>query len=63
MSTLVIVQVCSYLKWKEREHVIPLSLSFLKGLTSLQKIETSILETITSVAVHKSVCKDNLASI
>ncbi|MCI4439455.1 type II toxin-antitoxin system VapC family toxin [archaeon] len=43
-STLVIAQVCSYLKWKKRETVIPLFLSFLKGLTSLQKIETSILD-------------------
>ena len=43
-STLVIAQVCSYLKWKKRENVIPLFLSFLKGLVSLQKIETSILD-------------------
>jgi predicted nucleic acid-binding protein len=43
-STLVIAQVCSYLKWKRREDVIPLFLSFLKGLTSLQKIETSMLD-------------------
>jgi predicted nucleic acid-binding protein len=44
VSTLVTAQVCSYLKWKKRESVIPLFLSFLKGLTSLQKIETSILD-------------------
>ncbi|MBO3797523.1 MAG: type II toxin-antitoxin system VapC family toxin [Thermoproteota archaeon] len=43
-STLVIAQVCSYLKWKKRPDAIPLFLSFLKGLTSLQKIETSILD-------------------
>jgi predicted nucleic acid-binding protein len=43
-STLVIAQVCSYLKWKRRQDVIPLFLSFLKGLTSLQKIETSMLD-------------------
>ncbi len=43
-STLVIAQVCSYLKWKKKENVIPLFLSFLKGLTSLQKIETNILD-------------------
>ncbi|MBO3833288.1 MAG: type II toxin-antitoxin system VapC family toxin [Candidatus Brockarchaeota archaeon] len=43
-STLVIAQVCSYLKWKKKHDVIPLFLSFLKGLTSLQKIETSILD-------------------
>ncbi len=43
-STLVIAQVCSYLKWKKRQDAIPLFLSFLKGLTSLRKIETSILD-------------------
>jgi predicted nucleic acid-binding protein len=43
-STLVIAQVCSYLKWKKQENVIPLFLSFLKGLVSLQKVETSILD-------------------
>lgn len=36
--------MCSYLKWKRKQDVIPSFLSFLKGLTSLQKIETSILD-------------------
>jgi predicted nucleic acid-binding protein len=43
-STLVIAQVCSYLKWKRKQNVIPLFLSLLKGLTSLQKVETHILD-------------------
>lgn len=43
-STLVIVQVCSYLKWKGRQDAIPLFLSLLKRLTSLEKIETNILD-------------------
>lgn len=43
-STLVIAQVCSYLKWKRKQNVIPLFLSFLKGLTTLQKIETHMLD-------------------
>lgn len=43
-STLVIAQVCSYLKWKRMQNVIPLFLSFLKGLTTLQKIETHMLD-------------------
>jgi predicted nucleic acid-binding protein len=43
-STLVIAQVCSYLKWKRRQNVIPLFLSFLKALTSLQKTETHMLD-------------------
>lgn len=43
-STLVITQVCSYLKWKRRQSVIPLFLSLLKKLTALQKVETHILD-------------------
>ena len=43
-STLVIAQVCGYLKWKRMQNVIPLFLSFLKGLTTLQKIETHMLD-------------------
>jgi len=43
-STLVISQVCSYLKWKRRENVIPLFLSLLKRLSALQKIETNMLD-------------------
>ena len=43
-STLVIVQVCSYLKRKGRQIVIPLFLSMLKRLTSLEKVETHILD-------------------
>lgn len=43
-STLAIAQVCSYLKWKRRQSIIPLFLSFLKGLTTLQKIETHMLD-------------------
>lgn len=43
-STLVITQVCSYLKWKGRQNVIPLFLSLLKRLTSLQKVETHMLD-------------------
>lgn len=43
-STLVITQVCSYLKWKRRQSAIPLFLSLLKTLTSLQKIETRMLD-------------------
>jgi predicted nucleic acid-binding protein len=43
-STLAIAQVCSYLKWRRRQNIIPLFLSFLKGLTTLQKIETHMLD-------------------
>ena len=43
-STLVVTQVCSYLRWKGRQSVIPLFLSLLKRLTSLGKVETHILD-------------------
>ena len=43
-STLVVTQVCSYLIWKGRQNAIPLFLSLLKTLTSLQKIETHVLD-------------------
>jgi len=43
-STLAIAQVCSYLKWKKRQNIIPLFLSFIKGLVTLQKIQTNILD-------------------
>ena len=43
-STLVVTQVCSYLRWKGRQSVIPLFLSLLKRLTSLDKVETHILD-------------------
>lgn len=43
-STLVVAQVCGYLKWKGRQNAIPFFLSLLKTLTSLQKIETHILD-------------------
>ncbi|MFQ5950985.1 MAG: type II toxin-antitoxin system VapC family toxin, partial [Candidatus Geothermarchaeales archaeon] len=43
-STLVITQVCSYLRWKKRQETIPSFLSLLRGLTSLQKLDTRILD-------------------
>ena len=43
-STLVIIQVCSYLKWKRRQNAIPIFLSLLKSLASLQKVQTQILD-------------------
>jgi len=43
-STLIITQVCSYLKWKKKHDAIPIFLSFLKRLTSLDKVETTVLD-------------------
>jgi len=39
-STLVITQVCSYLRWRKRSSVIPLFLRLLKSLAGLEKINT-----------------------
>lgn len=39
-STLVVTQVCSYLRWKKRYDVIPIFLRLLKSLVGLEKIET-----------------------
>ena len=43
-STLIITQVCSYLKWKKKNEAIPIFLSLLKRLTSLDKVETTVLD-------------------
>ncbi len=40
-STLIISQVCGYLRWKRREDAIPAFLDFLRSLPSLRKVETS----------------------
>ncbi|HZW58017.1 MAG TPA: type II toxin-antitoxin system VapC family toxin [Nitrososphaerales archaeon] len=39
-STLVIAQVCGYMKWKRRADLIPVFLTFLRSLPSLSKIHT-----------------------
>jgi predicted nucleic acid-binding protein len=46
-STLVIAQVCGYLKWKKMEHVIPTFITLLRSLPSLSKEDTTFLD-ITS---------------
>jgi len=43
-STLIITQVCSYLEWKKKPDAIPIFLSLLKHLTSLDKVETTMLD-------------------
>jgi len=46
-STLVITQVCGYLKWKKMEHAIPTFITLLRSLPSLSKEDTTFLD-ITS---------------
>jgi predicted nucleic acid-binding protein len=43
-STLLISQVCSYIKWKKRHDVIPNFLGFLRSLPNLTKIETTFMD-------------------
>jgi len=43
-STLVISQVCSYLKWRGRDDVIPSFLGFLRSLPNLSKIDTVFID-------------------
>jgi len=43
-STLVISQVCSYLKWKKRSDVIPIFLTFLRSLPNLVKVDATFLD-------------------
>ena len=44
ISTLVISQVCGYLKWKKRTDAIPKFLLFLRSLPNLSKTDTSFLD-------------------
>jgi predicted nucleic acid-binding protein len=43
-STLVISQICGYLKWKKRVDAIPKFLLFLRSLPNLSKADTSFLD-------------------
>lgn len=50
-STLVIVQVCSYLRWKRKSKVIPKFLSLLRSLPNLEKIETTFQDIIQATKI------------
>ena len=43
-STLVISQVCGYLKWRRRHDVIPSFLGFLRSLPNLIKVDTTFID-------------------
>jgi predicted nucleic acid-binding protein len=45
-STLVILQVSAYLKWKKKANIIPIFFEFLQSLPNLTKIETSFSDFI-----------------
>lgn len=52
-STLIIAQVCGYLKWKKRESTIPIFLNLLRGLTSLKKVETEFMDFMETIEEQK----------
>ncbi|MGC8961966.1 MAG: type II toxin-antitoxin system VapC family toxin [Candidatus Bathyarchaeia archaeon] len=43
-STLVISQVCSYLKWRKRPEIIESFLTFLRSIPNLMKVDTTYLD-------------------
>jgi len=45
-STLIIAQVCGYLKWRKRPEVIGTFLDFILSLPNLKKIETTFMDFI-----------------
>lgn len=52
-STLAVAQVCSYLRWKKKEEVIPVFLDLIRGLTSLTKAETEFIDFVEAVDLQK----------
>jgi predicted nucleic acid-binding protein len=55
ISTIVIIQVCSYLKWKGKAEVIHIFLSFLRSCPNLIKIETTFQDIIQAMEICKEI--------
>lgn len=55
ISTLVIIQVCSYLRWKGKVEVINNFLSFLRSCPNLVKIETTFQDIIQAMEICKKI--------
>ena len=51
-STLVISQVCGYLKWKKRHDVIPSFLGFLRSLPNLVKVDTTFIDFVQAQEIR-----------
>ncbi|MFQ5950906.1 MAG: type II toxin-antitoxin system VapC family toxin [Candidatus Geothermarchaeales archaeon] len=43
-STLVMSQVCGYLKWEKRPNVIPTFLAYLRSVPNLTKVDTTFMD-------------------
>lgn len=52
-STLVIAQVCSYLKWKKLEVAISTFIDLLRSLPSLDKEDTTFLDVASAYALQE----------
>ena len=52
-STLVIAQVCAYLKWKKLERAIPMFIDLLRSLPSLSKEDTTFLDVVSAYALQE----------
>jgi predicted nucleic acid-binding protein len=50
-STLVITQVCSYLKWKRYHNAIPKFLEMLRSMPTLTKVETTFLDITSAIKI------------
>jgi len=51
-STLVLSQVCGYLKWKKRVEVIASFIGFLRSLPNLSKVETTFTDLVLAQGYH-----------
>ena len=52
-STLVIAQVCGYMKWKKKAHLIPVFLTFLESLPFLSKADTLFSDFVQGEALQQ----------
>jgi predicted nucleic acid-binding protein len=52
IPSIVIVQVCSYLKWKKFSHAIPIFLKLLQSLPTLVKEETIFSDYILAISLQ-----------
>ncbi len=52
-STLVIAQVCAYLKWKKLERAVPIFIDLLRSLPSLSKEDTTFLDVVSAYALQE----------
>ncbi len=52
-STLVISQVCAYLKWKKAVEVIPVFIDLLRSMPSMVKEETTFLDIASAYALQE----------